>query len=206
MYKQIKLVFHNKGLRSYIEVDLCRQCPRQDDKGCCGYYSPVFYLTDLAYLIKHNPALIDYIFNIHNITILDASVTVNNRIDGDSYRCHFHDKSDGCRLDQLSRESVCRHFVCPGISWEMENKLINWREFFEHISHYEIELNNRIADLLLKKGLTLRDKNKHQELWANLLFYYDNEIKNLPGFFGKLPKKEEVFITRPINYGRDWPL
>ena len=27
MMKEIELVFHNEGLRSYIEVDLCRECP-----------------------------------------------------------------------------------------------------------------------------------------------------------------------------------
>ena len=55
MQKEIKIIFHNQGLRSYIEVDLCSECPRQDDKGCCGFYSPVFYSSDFAYLLKNQP-------------------------------------------------------------------------------------------------------------------------------------------------------
>ena len=60
MLKEINLVFHRRGLRSFIEVDLCADCPRRDHKGCCGHYSPVFYLTDLTSL-PSSPQLIDYI-------------------------------------------------------------------------------------------------------------------------------------------------
>jgi len=206
MHKDIKIVFHNQGLRSYIEVDLCRECPRQDDKGCCGFYSPVFYASDLVYLLKHRPELIDYIFSIDNITVLDASVTVNNSIDGDSYRCHFHRKDGGCLLDQNLRESVCRHFVCPGIAWEKEPKLRPWKDFFARLTDYEIELNNRIAALLQEKGLTLRNEEKRGQFWNELQALFELETAVIPEFFSQLPAKETVSVKRAINYGRDWPL
>jgi hypothetical protein len=96
MDKEINLIFHNLGLRTYIEVDLCAECPRQDDKGCCGFYSPVFYPTDLAYLYLHQPEMIEKIFSFDHLTVLDHSVTVNNVPEGDSYRCKFHSKNGGC--------------------------------------------------------------------------------------------------------------
>ena len=206
MQEEIKLIFHNNGLRSYIEVDLCRECPRQDDKGCCGYYSPVFYPSDFAYLLKNQPELLDYIFNIKNITVLDASVTVNNSIDGSSYRCSFHQKDGGCLLSQQLRESVCRHFVCPGIAWEDEGKLSHWKDFFCKLSDYEIYLNNRIADRLKEKGLSLRQKNNRSEFFAQLLLLFEEETSSLPDFLANYPSKEEVSINRQIKYGSDWPL
>lgn len=206
MQKSIKLIFHNMGLRSYIEVDLCSQCPRQDDKGCCGFYSPVFYASDFAYLLKNKPDLIDYIFTLDNITILDASVTINNSIDGESYRCHFHRKNGGCLLDQIMRESICRHFVCPGIAWEQEEKLRHWKEFFTRLSDYEIELNNHIAAILLGKGLSLRNKDKREQFFNQLKTIFEQETATLPEFFTQLPSSEEAIIFREITYGRDWPL
>lgn len=206
MQKNIGITFHNQGLRSYIEVDLCRECPRQDDKGCCGFYSPVFYTTDLVYLLKNKPELIDYIFNLDNITVLDASVTVNNSIDGNSYRCHFHRRSGGCMLDQHLRESVCRHFVCPGIGWEQEDKLQPWKDFFAQLADYEIELNNRMAAMLQEKGLTLRDKEKREQFLNELQVIFERETATLPQFFVQLPLREEAVIKREISYGRNWPL
>ncbi|HHV15772.1 MAG TPA: hypothetical protein GXX58_04260 [Gelria sp.] len=206
MQKEIKLVFHNQGLRSYIEVNLCSECPRQDDKGCCGFYSPVFYSSDFAYLLKNEPGLIDRILQLNNITILDASVTINNSIDGDSYRCYFHNKDGGCLLAQHLRESVCRHFVCPGIAWEQEEKLRSWKEFFDHLSDYEIELNNRIAARLQEKDLTLRDTSKREQFFEELLAIFEQETSILPEFFNKQPAQEEFIIIREIIYGQDWPL
>ncbi len=206
MKKEITIVFHNEGLRSYIEVDLCAECPRQDDKGCCGYYSPVFYPSDFAYLLIHKPDLIDYIFKIKDITILDASVTVNNTIDGESYRCYFHSKDQGCFLDQKLRESVCRHFVCPGIDWEKEESLRHWKDFFSKLSDYEIALNNKIASALKAKGLTLRQDNMRRTFFQELLILYKEETNNLPSFFSKYPPIENAKLIREIKYGKDWPL
>src|SRR5690606_21028372 len=99
MLKEINLVFHRRGLRSFIEVDLCADCPRRDHKGCCGHYSPVFYLTDLYFIAKQRPQLIDYIAELPFLTVLDASITVNSIPDKDgSSRCQFHSLEKGCLL------------------------------------------------------------------------------------------------------------
>jgi hypothetical protein len=206
MEKKINITFHNEGLRSYIEIDLCAQCPRQDDKGCCGYYSPVFYPSDLAYLLIYKPDLIEYIFSIKDITVLDASVTVNNTIDGESYRCHFHSKSQGCYLEQKFRESICRHFVCPGVAWESEKSLKNWKKFFSDLSDYEIALNNKIASGLKTRGLTLRNHDMRNVFFKEMLILYRNETKNLPSFIYKYPAVEKLTIIREIKYGKEWPL
>lgn len=206
MQKEIKLVFHNNGLRSYIEVDLCRECPRQDDKGCCGYYSPVFYPSDFAYILKNQPQLLDYIFSLDNITVLDASVTVNNQIDGTSYRCRFHQKEGGCQLSQELRESICRHFVCPGIAWENEEKLSHWKDFYNQLSDYEIYLNNKIAARLQEKGLSLRQPAQRPQFFAHMLAFFEEEIAIPPAFLAACPAREEACITRTIEYGTAWPL
>jgi hypothetical protein len=206
MEKDISLVFHNEGLRSYIEVDLCAECPRQDGKGCCGYYSPVFYPTDLAYLYINQPALIDYVFNLGNLTVLDASVTINNDIDGESYRCKFHSKDGGCILTQLQRETICRHFVCPGIDWQREPNLQHWNLFFKRLFDYEIELNNRITNELVAQGLTLRNPSLREKFKAELLRLFDIELQHLPDFLNERPPVETFNISRIINRGHNWPL
>lgn len=206
MIKEIELVFHNQGLRSYIEVDLCRECPRQDDKGCCGHYSPVFYPSDFAYLLQNHPNIMNYLMNIEDATVLDASLTINNSIDKDSYKCHFHRADGGCLLDQLQRESVCRHFVCPGIAWEEEAKIKHWKNFFSLLEDYEIELNRRIADTLKAKGLSLRDKEQRQRFFKELLNIYKEETRNLPGFFSSCKPLERFTIRRQIFFQQEWPL
>lgn len=206
MEKDINLVFHNQGLRSYIEVDLCRECPRQDDKGCCGYYSPVFYPSDFAYLLKEQPQLVDYIFSLDNITVLDASVTVNNQIDGPSYRCRFHQKEGGCLLSQELRESICRHFVCPGIAWENEERLNHWKQFFAELADYEIYINNKVAARLQEMGLSLRQPENRSPFFQKMLEFFEEETASLPAFLAECPAREEARIKRPIQYGSNWPL
>lgn len=206
MSQAITITFHNQGLRSYIEVDLCNQCPRQDNKGCCGFYAPVFYPTDFAYLLNNKPELVDYILNLTDITVLDASITVNNSIDGDSYKCQFHTSDKGCLLSQNARESVCRHFVCPGIDWETEEKLQAWRSFFNLLSDYEIELNNLIAQKLKEKGLSLRMTGSREAFFAALVPIFAEQTANLPSFFADFPKEETFKIRRTISYGKEWPL
>lgn len=206
MQKEVHLIFHNRGLRSFIEIDLCLDCPRQDDKGCCGYYSPVFYPSDFAFLLRNKPDFIEYIFNLENITILDSSVTINNTVEGKSYRCKFHTKDSGCILTQELRESVCRHFVCPGVNWENDEKLSHWKDFFVRLSDYEIKLNNEIAAILKEKGLTLRDKNQRSLFFNELLSVFDEKTRNLPAFFTEYPPVEEAKLMCEIRYGEDWPL
>lgn len=206
MLKKLELTFHNLGLRSYIELDLCNECPRQDGKGCCGYYSPVFYPSDFAYLLQHQPEILDYIFSLDNLTILDASLTVNSRPEGQSYRCSFHSDSGGCLLSQELRESVCRHFVCPAIAWEKEDKLAHWKDFFATLSDYEIELNNRIAASLKEKDLSLRDEKRRAEFLAELLTLFKQETATQAPFLMKCPPLEKHSLYRELSYGTDWPL
>lgn len=206
MEKDILITFHNKGLRSYIELDLCANCPRQDDKGCCGYYSPVFYPGDFAYLLDNNPTLLDYILNIPDTTILDASITVNNSIDGDSYRCHFHSKEGGCILLQEQREAICRQFICPGVRWEEEPSLRKWRDFFARLADYETELNNAIAASIANQGLTLRDTNHREEYFAELLRQFKERTRILPDFLTLCPAVEQFKLRREIKAGKEWLL
>lgn len=206
MAERIKLVFHNQGLRSFIEVDLCGKCPRQDDKGCCGYYSPVFYLSDLAYLLKTKPDLVEYLFSLPNLTVLDASVTINSAVDGSSYRCQFHTQEKGCLLPQQLRESICRHFVCPGIAWEKEADLSAWKIFFDQVNEYEINLNQTLADIFKLKGLTLRKLEQRLEIFAELPKEYEKLIKTPPDFFSSRPLLEEAVIYRDLVFGLDWKL
>lgn len=206
MQQEITITFHNRGLRSFIEVDLCAQCPRQDDKGCCGYYSPVFYATDFAYLLQHNPDLIERIFSLPSITVLDASVTVNSLVDGDSYRCRFHLREGGCVLGQHLRESVCRHFVCPGIDWQNEPGLKHWKDFFDCLSDYEIDLNNRIAAGLKANGYTMRDPRQRSELLQCLFQLYQQERLPEPEFFHMVPEDETACLLRELRFGKEWPL
>lgn len=206
MDTDITLVFHNLGLRSYIEVDLCTQCPRQDDKGCCGFYSPVFYPTDLAYLYLHEPELLEYIFSLDHLTVLDASVTVNNIIEGPSYRCRFHSKEQGCILPQHLRESVCRHFVCAGIGWTEEESLKDWRIFFERLTDYEIEINNQWAAILASMGITLRNPDLRERFFAELVKLYQEISDNLPEFINSMPGQDTRTLRRSLRFGPEWIL
>lgn len=204
--KEVKLTFHNNGLRSYIDVDLCSQCPRQDDKGCCGYYSPVFYPSDFAYLIRHQPELLEEILSLSQITVLDASITVNHTVEDPGYRCYFHNTEGGCRLPQLMRESVCRHFVCPGIPWEQDEKFKHWKDFFSRLSDYEIELNNKISEQLKSERLSLRNRESRPLFFKRLLEIFDQETVIIPDFIDKLNKEESLSLVCEIKYGEDWIL
>ncbi|MGI6549972.1 MAG: hypothetical protein ACOX4Q_08035 [Syntrophomonadales bacterium] len=207
MLQKINLVFHRRGLRSFIEVDLCADCPRRDNKGCCGYYSPVFYPTDLFFINRERPELIDYIAKLPNLTVLDASITVNSVPEGDgSLHCQFHSTQKGCLLPMELRESVCRHFVCPGIAWRQEDKLVHWKEYFDHLEEYEIQLNNYLALRLSQENLSLRNPGN----WSSILSSLDSIMaevlskEDLPG--SHLPKQESASIIRPVCYGSEWPL
>ncbi len=206
MDKEITLIFHNQGLRTYIEVDLCAECPRQDDKGCCGYYSPVFYPTDLAYLSINKPEVVDHIFSLERLTILDHSVTVNNTPEGDSYRCRFHSKTGGCLLTQNTRESICRHFVCSGIAWWEENELSAWKQYMDDLTDYEIELNQRLSMALNDCGLNLRNPETRREYLSRLIELYNQEFYNTPSFIKEMQEKETFTLKRPLSFGADWGL
>lgn len=207
MLQEINLVFHRRGLRSFIEVDLCSNCPRRDNKGCCGYYSPVFYPTDLYFINKQRPELIDYLAKLPHLTILDASITVNSLLEKDgSNRCQFHSVQEGCLLPMELRESVCRHFVCPGIAWWQEENLAHWKEYFDLLEEYEIQLNNSLAERLIQENLSLRNL----EDWGPILLRLEDimtEVLAREKPLGcHLPQQESARIVRPICYGPEWPL
>ncbi len=206
MMKEINLTFHRQGLRSFIEVDLCAECPRQDNKGCCGFYSPVFYTTDLYFIKKQQPELIEYIANLPRLTILDASITVNSLPDDEGFRCQFHSIQKGCLLPMELRESVCRHFVCPGIAWWKEDTLIHWKEYFDLLADYEIQINSFLALSLDQKGLSLRNLEDWGKIFGHLEIMM-TEISNQkeePG--GGMPRQESARIMRSICFGSEWPL
>lgn len=211
MTKDIHLVFHRRGLRSNIEVDLCADCPRNDDRGCCGFYSPVFYPTDLVYLKLNRPDLIDLIFSLPRLTILDASVTLNSEPDGaEGFHCQFHRKNGGCELIMLERESVCRHFVCLGIGWEREDALQPWKDFFDRLTDFEISLNNELAARIKARGLSLRKPEDRKEIlhllteWTNPAFFsaIPDAVLDQTG----LPEKQAFTLQRSLTFGNEWIL
>lgn len=207
MDTDIKLVFHPQALRSYIEVDLCARCPRQDDKGCCGYYSPVFYPLDFYYLQQHARQVLDLIWSLPHLTILDHSVTVNSfPDDSGGYYCQFHKRDGGCQLQQEYRESICRHFVCPGIDWQREAKLSGWKDFFAELENLEIKFNQAIAEELTKQELSLRYPGKRQDWLLEL-------TRIVPRLQAKfiLPEplssvSREAVVRRELKYGESWLL
>ncbi|MDO4540463.1 MAG: hypothetical protein Q4B48_05115 [Syntrophomonadaceae bacterium] len=202
----IALTFYNQGLRSYIEVDLCARCPRQDDKGCCGFYSPVFYYSDLAWLLLHDKELVREIFALERLTVLDASVTLNQLIDGASYRCRFHRLEGGCRLPQHLRESVCRHFVCSGIGWQREPELADWAVFFDRLADYEIAVNARMAARIEARGLSLREPLQREAIFALLPDIYAEETAAEPDFFRMVPAVRRHTLARELTFAETWKL
>ena len=207
MFRDVNLVFHNQGLRSYIELDLCPSCPRQDDKGCCAYYSPVFYPLDFGFWLEHQPDMIDTIFAIPNITVLDTSVTVNNYPEGNSYRCRFHSKETGCYLPQGLRESVCRQFICPGVGWWDEPALSDWNDFFTELAEYEAACNQRLGTALTNAGLSLRHPENRTGFFQTLLPLYRETIAEYPAFFSTCPEKESITLNKDISAAKQaWRL
>jgi len=204
---EIKLVFHDQGLRSYIEVDLCTRCPRQDDKGCCGYYSPVFYPLDIFYLQQNVPQVLSTIWSLPHLTILDHSITVNSFPDqSGGYYCQFHQREGGCQLEQAWRESICRHFVCPGINWQDESSLTEWKAFFTDLEEREIMLNRMIADHLSAQGLSLRKPEQREEWLAELTRLAPLIASHSKYTLGESPRVHKVIIKRQLAYGENWPL
>ena len=207
MKKEITLTFHNEGLRSYIELDLCCECPRQDRKGCCGWYSPVWYPLDLAFVYKHSPQTLDFVWGLDHLTVLDSSVTINNFPESESYQCRFHKKEGGCVIPQHLREAVCRQFVCIGVNWQAEPEMAHWVEFFERLTDYEIAVNEKLAALVAAKGFNLRNPEQRKPYIEALMPLYEEEMKNPPAFFSEYPKEETYIIRRNIeHFGSKWIL
>ena len=199
MLQDIRLVFHNLGLRSYIELDLCTTCPRQDDKGCCAYYSPAFYPLDFGFLLNREPQMIDTLFALPHITVLDTSLTANNYPEGESYRCRFHSKETGCLLPQSLRESVCRQFVCPGVGWWEDPTLAHWNLFFTQLAEYEAACNQKLSQNLTDAGFSLRLPENRSKFWEALKPLYQEALLEHPAFFDICPQEETVILRKDTS-------
>ncbi len=207
MDKEISLVFYRKGLRSFIGVDLCAECPRQDNKGCCGFYSPVFYPTDIHFIHREQPELLDYIRSRPRLTILDASVTVDRLPDGGGgFRCQFHNTQGGCYLPMQLRESICRHFVCPGINWEEEPALAIWKKYYDYLTDYEIALNNQVAEELAARGLSMRNPGDWDAILPLIHALIDSSGDCDRDWRDRLGEMESFTLRRRLSFGTDWRL
>lgn len=207
MQKDVTLVFHRQGLRSWIEVDLCPDCPRMDGKGCCGYYSPVFYLTDLVWISHRDPGFLDRLFDLPRLTVLDFSITVNSLPDvDDSFRCQFHSTQRGCLLPLDLRESVCRIFVCPGIAWWNDQALKDWKKYFDDLEKFEIALNNKVAQESLRHGWSLRRAEHRKNIIYLSKSLIDLNLYREVPFGLDLPRRQEAKLAIELAFGNQWPL
>lgn len=204
--KTVHLIYRYRGLRSYIDLDLCAECPRADRKGCCGHYSPVFYLLDLAFLYREDPALIELLFSMPSLTILDYSVTVNKIPDESGFICPMLDKASGCRLEQMQRESICRHFICCGVPWRSEAALEKWATFFDALNDYEITLNDQWSELLAQRGLSLRNTRDREIIYELVRDYLDDLLACPPDLIAGGPRDESYTLPITIDLDREWIL
>ncbi len=156
MKQMVKVVFHNLGWRSWIECSFCATCPRSEKRGCCCY-NPLFMPADLGYLQKQAPELINQIFRLKRLTVLDSCVIVDNyQAANGIWYCQFHSSECGCTLPIEQREFVCRRYVCSGMQlWEQPGTA-RWKSFFDQLEEQEVQLNKalerelRVADSCLK--------------------------------------------------------
>lgn len=202
----VQLTFRFRGLRSYIDLDLCARCPRQDQKGCCGHYSPVFYLLDLAYLYIEEPELIEFIFSLPRLTVLDHSVTVNKVPDGEGFICPMLDKKGGCRLPQIRRESVCRHFICQGVNWQEQPALKSWADFFERLGDLEIAINQEWAGRLQESGLTLRNPSHRDQICSRAAEYLADLLADPPPLVQGADYDQEFTLLISVDPEAEWIL
>lgn len=199
-----EIVFHNLGLRSWIECTLCWNCPRGDAKGCC-YYNPTYYPTDLAYLQENNPAVIQVILGMPRLTVLEKYLSADRVQDKDGdFRCPFHALEGGCRWAPDLRESVCRFYVCSGCDiWQTEG-VTAWKQFFDRLESYEAEINRSICADLAPRGLDLKVDPTEFIKQAALIFKEKWDF--MPQWCCEYPAKQRFVLSRPINPGKEWKL
>lgn len=202
----VHMIFRYRGLRSYIDLDLCARCPRLDQKGCCGHYSPVFYLLDLAYLHKYQPELLELVFSMPRLTVLDHSVTINKIPDTEGFICPMLDKSSGCRLPQSHRESVCRHFICGGVGWNKRPEMRKWADFFEQLGDLEIAINNEWAERISASGLSLRNSKDRPAIYEKAASYLEELLKNPPPLLAGDDYDQDFDLLVEIDPETEWLL
>jgi len=202
--KTFEIVFHNLGLRSWIECTLCWDCPRGDAKGCC-YYNPTYYPTDLAYLQEVNPEAVQVILAMPRLTVLEKYMSTDRIEDSDGdFRCPFHELEGGCRWAPDLRESVCRFYVCSGCNiWEEAGVGI-WKEFFDRLENYESEINQSICLELEQQGLDL--KSDPAEFVKRALSIFKIKWDFIPEWCREYPEQQRFLLKRPISLGKEWKL
>ena len=199
-----EIVFHNLGLRSWIECTLCWNCPRGDAKGCC-YYNPTYYPTDLAYLQENNPAVIQVILGMPRLTILEKYLSTDRVQDKDGdFRCPFHALEGGCRWAPDLRESVCRFYVCSGCDiWQAEGVAV-WKQFCDRLESYEAEINQSICAELAARSLDL--KVDPAEFIKQAALVFKEKWDFMPEWCREYPAEERFVLSRPITPGKEWKL
>jgi hypothetical protein len=199
-----EIVFHNLGLRSWIECNLCWDCPRGDAKGCC-YYNPTYYPTDLAYLQAVNPEAIKAIFSLSRFTVLEKYMSADRIKDPDGdFRCPFHSLEGGCRWAPELRESVCRFYVCTGCNLWEEEGVEGWKEFFDRLETYEAEINQAISQELEAQGLNL--KSDPAKFIQRALLLFKEKWDLVPEWCREYPQQQRFILKRPISRGKEWKL
>lgn len=200
--KTFKVVFHNLGLRSWIECDLCWDCPRGDGKGCC-YYNPTYYPTDFIYLMDVKPQALQEILNMPYITFLEKYVSLDRVEDEEGdYLCQFHSITGGCRWAPDLRESVCRFYICPGCRiWE-EEKVEIWKKFFTKVEEYESKINQEISLVMENRGLDLRSNT--MDFIKQASEYFHERWSFNPDWCQEYPKGQVLIINRTLEYGKNW--
>ena len=82
----------------------------------------------------------------------------------------------------------------------------DWRDYFDKLTSYEIQINNQWADILKEQGLTLRDPSMRERIFDELRKLYEKNLSKLPDFITVMPEKDTRTLTRQIRYGLDWIL
>ena len=82
----------------------------------------------------------------------------------------------------------------------------DWRIFFDKLTDYEIEINNRWAELLKEQGLTLREPAQRGLIFNEVGKLYLRETARLPEFINRMPAKECRTLSRTLRFGSDWQL
>jgi predicted secreted Zn-dependent protease len=104
------------------------------------------------------------------------------------------------------RESVCRHFVCPGIGWWKDEKLAKWKNYFDQLADNEINLNNFIAAEMEREKLSLRNSEDWDRILVLIDHLVEEALSRMDEWDAAVPEQEAVVIKRRITYGIDWPL
>ncbi|NPV28305.1 MAG: hypothetical protein HPY58_01345 [Firmicutes bacterium] len=190
----IEVTFHNAGLRSSIECNMCSRCPRDRVHGCCKI-SPVFLLTDIGFFLNNNSiGFLKSLLKSPYAEIGDNYLKVKaiKGVDGRRY-CRFHHPEIGCRLPILYRNTVCRQFLCPEVSLWRDSRAKRWAAFWLRLQEEEIILNQALGRECQKNNCSLRFRqNACLELIKTL---YRELSRNTSPLFNSYPVTEVLLLT-----------